>query len=254
MANRSAMTGPLRLPRVIGHRGAAGCAPENTLAGFRQARALGCAWVEFDVRLTADRQPILLHDERLERTTSGRGKAKNLQLSEIRRHDAGSWFGPDFADERVPTLDGALAVLEEEGLAANVEIKPSRGEAYETGKIAAETVARLWPERGVATLISSFLPAALAAAKATAPSLPRGLLFRALPKNWRRRAEELACVSIHLDHRRLSPAVVAEVNSLGYLLLAYTVNDATRARMLFDWGVAAVFSDVPHMILAGTEP
>lgn len=244
------MPGPLRLPRVIGHRGAAGCAPENTLAGFRRARALGCRWVEFDVRLSADRHPILLHDERLDRTTSGRGKAGRLPLAEIRRYDAGGWFNPAFAGERVPTLEAALAVLEEEGLAANVEIKPARGEAGETGEIAAGTLAELWPERGWTTLISSFEPLALAAAKARAPNLPRGLLFRALPRNWRPLAEELGCVSIHLDHRRLSPAVVADVNSLGYLLLAYTVNDAKRARILFDWGVTSVFSDVPHMILA----
>jgi glycerophosphoryl diester phosphodiesterase len=248
------MTVPLSLARVIGHRGAAGCAPENTLAGFRRARALGCGWVEFDVRLTADRQPVLLHDERLERTTTGRGKACRLPLGEIRRHDAGSWFDPAFAGERVPTLEAALAILEEEGLAANVEIKPAPGEGWETGEIAVETLVRLWPGRTAVTLISSFLPQALAAAKAAAPGFARGLLFRALPRDWRRRAEALGCVSIHLDHRRLSPAVVAEVNSFGYLLLAYTVNDLTRARMLFDWGVASVFSDVPHRILAGTEP
>jgi glycerophosphoryl diester phosphodiesterase len=246
--------GRLALPRVIGHRGAAGCAPENTLAGFRRARALGCTWVEFDVRLSADRQPILLHDDRLERTTSGRGKAGRLTLAEIRRHDAGSWFDPAFAGERVPTLEAALAVLEEEGLAANVEIKPARGEAWETGAIAAETLLRRWPGGTAATLISSFLPQALAAAKMAAPDVARGLLFGALPRSWRRRAEALGCVSIHLDHQRLSPAVVAEVNSLGYVLLAYTVNDVERARLLFDWGVASVFSDVPHTILAGTQP
>jgi len=248
------MPGPLQLPRVIGHRGAAGCAPENTLAGFRRARALGCRWVEFDVRLSADRHPILLHDGRLDRTTSGRGRAGRLSLAEIGRHDAGRWFDPAFAGERVPTLEAALAVLEEEGLAANVEIKPARGAAWETGAIAAGTLARLWPERGWATLISSFEPPALAAAKARAPNLPRGLLFRALPGNWRPLAEALGCVSIHLDHRRLSPAIVGDVKSLGYLLLAYTVNDATRARMLFDWGVTSVFSDVPHMILAEAQP
>ena len=246
------MTDALSLPRVIGHRGAAGCAPENTLAGFRRARGLGCAWVEFDVRLTADRQPILLHDARLERTTGGRGRASRLPLAEIARHDAGSWFDPAFAGERVPTLEAALTVLEEEGLAANVELKPARGAAWETGRIAAETLARLWPQRGSRALFSSFRREALAAAKASAPGFPRGLLCRALPRGWRRLAEGLGCVSIHLDHRRLSPAIVAEVNSLGYLLLAYTVNDATRARMLFDWGVASVFSDVPHIVLAGT--
>src|SRR5271167_1963256 len=91
------------LPPVIGHRGAGGCAPENTLAGLRKAKELDCRWVEFDVRLTADGQLILLHDERLERTTDGSGKARSLPLSMIRRHDAGGWFGPSFTGERVPT-------------------------------------------------------------------------------------------------------------------------------------------------------
>ena len=77
------------LPPVIGHRGAAGCAPENTLAGLRKAKELKCGWVEFDVRLTADRHPILLHDERFERTTNGRGRAALLSLAEIRCYDAG---------------------------------------------------------------------------------------------------------------------------------------------------------------------
>src|SRR5882757_10846072 len=74
-------TAPLQLPPVIGHRGAAACAPENTLAGLRKAKALGCRWVEFDVRLTADNQPVLLHDNRLERTTDGRGRVSALSLA-----------------------------------------------------------------------------------------------------------------------------------------------------------------------------
>src|SRR5215472_7279977 len=76
------------LPLVIGHRGAAGCAPENTLAGLRKAKELGCRWAEFDVRLTADGQLILLHDERLNRTTNGRGKAALMALSMVRHYDA----------------------------------------------------------------------------------------------------------------------------------------------------------------------
>ena len=98
---------------MIGHRGVAGCAPENTLAGLRKASELKCRWVEFDVRLTADGQLILLHDERLERTTNGRGKAALLSLAMVQRYDAGRRFGASFRGERVPTLAEAVALLSE---------------------------------------------------------------------------------------------------------------------------------------------
>jgi glycerophosphoryl diester phosphodiesterase len=236
------------LPRVIGHRGAAASAPENTLAGFRKAKALGCQWVEFDVRLTADRQAVLLHDSRLERTTDGRGKVTALPLSAIRRCDAGGWFRPCFAGERVPTLAEAVSLLAELRLGANVELKAARGREAETGAAAADLLARLWPSELPVPLLSSFLPAALAAARACAPGIARGILFRVIPKNWRALAEGLACTTIHADHRRLSPAVVAGIRGSGYSLLAYTVNDPRRASTLFDWGVAAVFSDVPQLL------
>ena len=100
---------------MIGHRGAAGCAPENTLAGLRKAKELDCRWVEFDVRLTADSQLILLHDERLERTTDGRGKAALMPLDRVRGYDAGYRFGDDYRGERVPTLAEAIGVLERAG-------------------------------------------------------------------------------------------------------------------------------------------
>ena len=119
-------TGPW-LPLVIGHRGAAGEAPENTLAGLRRAHAVGCKWVEFDVRMTADGELILLHDDRLERTTDGRGKARKLSLAAIRRFDAGAWFDPQSVGEPVPTLCEVIAVLSELGLGANIELKSERG-------------------------------------------------------------------------------------------------------------------------------
>jgi len=241
----------LDLPPVIGHRGAASCAPENTLAGLRQAGALGCRWVEFDVRLTADGELILLHDDRLDRTTDGRGKARALTLSAIRHRDAGSWFDWSFAGERVPTLAEAIAVLAELGLGANIELKAERRCAAETGAAAAELLTRLWPSHLPAPLISSFVAEAVAAARDCTPAIARGLLVRAVTRNWRRHADSLGCTIINADHRLLRPAVVAEIRKAGYPVLAYTVNDAARARELFDWGVSAVFSDVPHLILAG---
>jgi len=238
------------LPPVIGHRGAAACAPENTLGGFRRARALGCRWVEFDVRLTADGELILLHDERLERTTDGSGKACAQPLATIRRHDAGGWFGPAFAGEIVPTLAEAVGVLGELGLGANVELKAARGREAETGAAAADLLRRSWPPHLPAPLISSFLPTALAAARDHAPEIARGLLVRAVPRHRRLLAGSLGCVSVHAEHGHLRPGIVAEMRESGYSVLAYTVNDPARARELFAWGVTSVFSDVPHMILA----
>src|SRR6185437_12837650 len=113
------------LPSVIGHRGAASSAPENTLGGMRRAHALGIRWVEFDVRLSGDGHCILLHDDAVDRTTDGTGEAAALDFAALRRLDAGSWFSPDFAGERIPTLEETVALLGVLGLGANVEIKPA---------------------------------------------------------------------------------------------------------------------------------
>jgi len=238
------------LPPVIGHRGAAGCAPENTLAGLRKAKELDCRWVEFDVRLTADGQLILLHDERLERTTNGRGKAGLLPLAAVRRYDAGCRFGAAFRGERVPTLAEAVTVLGELGIGANIELKAARGREAETGAVAAALLCRLWPSQLPAPLVSSFLQEALAAVEARASRIARGILFHAVPRNWRVLAEKLGCAAIHVDHRSLHPGLVAEIREEGYPLLAYTVNDPVRAHTLFSWGVTSVFSDVPHILPA----
>jgi glycerophosphoryl diester phosphodiesterase len=236
------------LPPVIGHRGAAAHGPENTLAGLRKAKALGCRWVEFDVRLTADGQPVLLHDNRLERTTDGRGRVSALSLAAVRRHDAGRWFHSSFAGERVPTLEEAVMLLAELGLGANVELKAARGKEAATGGVVAELVARTWPADPTRLLISSFQQGALAAARDRAPHIARGILFRRVPKNWRKVAAGLGCVTIHADQQRLRPAVISEIRRAGYPLLAYTVNDPERAKILFDFGVKSVFSDVPDRL------
>jgi glycerophosphoryl diester phosphodiesterase len=238
-----------QFPSVIGHRGAAGCAPENTLASLRRAKELGCRWVEFDVRLTADGHPVLLHDDRLDRTTDGRGRVSALSLAAVRLRQAGGWFDPAFAGERVPTLEEALMLLSELGLGANIELKAELGREVATGTIVADLVARTWRSTPSELLISSFRPGALGAAAARAPEISRGILFHVVPKDWRSVAHRLGCATINAAHRHLHPELVSEIRRAGYPLLAYTVNDAARARALFDWGVTSVFSDVPQRLL-----
>ncbi len=99
------------LPRVMGHRGAAAQAPENTLAGLRRAAELGARWVEFDVRLTGDGVPVLFHDDLLKRTTGAAGAMATTDYDSVARLDAGAWFGAAFAGEPVPSLEAAVALL-----------------------------------------------------------------------------------------------------------------------------------------------
>jgi glycerophosphoryl diester phosphodiesterase len=245
------VTAPRRWPRVIGHRGAALSAPENTLAGFCMAAALGIAWVEFDVRLTSDGRCILLHDDTLDRTTSGSGPAAALTFDEIRRLDAGGWFGADFVGQHVPSLEETIDLLAELNLGAVVELKPHAGAEAATGRAAALVVAERWPAHRESPLISSFKPSALAAARAVAPQLSRALLVGAVPRGWQRQLEALDGVALHADQRRLDAATVASVRDADVPLFAYTVNLAERAAELFSLGVNGVFSDCPERVSEG---
>ena len=240
-----------RWPRIIGHRGAALAAPENTLAGFCMAAALNVEWVEFDVRLTSDGRCILLHDDTLDRTTNGRGPAARLTFEEVRRLDAGTWFGPDFAGQPVPGLEETIGLLAQLNLGAVVELKPAPGAETETGRAAAAVVAERWPAALPPPVLSSFKPAALAAAREVAPHLARALLVGAVPRDWRRQVEALDCGMLHVDQRRLDQPTAELVRDAGLPLFAYTVNLPQRAQELFSWGVEAVFSDCPDRVAQG---
>jgi glycerophosphoryl diester phosphodiesterase len=239
------------LPPVIGHRGAAALAPENTLAGLRAAAAAGARWVEFDVKLTADGTPVLMHDETLERTTDGRGKVAATPAATIAALDAGAWFGAGFAGERVPTLIEAIGELGRLGLGANIEIKPCRGREAATAAAVVEVVARHWPAALPAPLISSFAPKCLAVARDRAPALPRGLLVRRLPRDWRRQVDALGCASINLGQGFASRRAIAAVRAAGLRVVIWTVNEPVAARRLLAAGADAVITDRPEAVLGG---
>jgi glycerophosphoryl diester phosphodiesterase len=233
----------LGLPRLIGHRGAAAVAPENTIASIRRASQLGASWVEFDVKLTREGVPILMHDDRLERTTSGRGCVADHTLAAIRELDAGAWFAPAFAGEAVPTFEDALAACAELGLGINVEIKPCPGREEETAHAALDVLRTHWAADRSRPLISSFAHLCLAVAREQAPDLPRGYLCSRLPRDWTAELERYGCATLHADHRRIRGAQLAELRAAGVPVLLYTVNDPRRVQKLLELGVTAVFTD-----------
>ncbi len=227
------------MPPVIGHRGAAGLAPENTLAGFRRAAASGCRMVEFDVRLSADGVPVVIHDDDLARTTDGTGPVAARTVAALRRLDAGAWFAPAFAGERIPTLGEALSACAALGLGVNIEVKGGG----ETAGPAIAVAKASWPADLPPPLISSFDDTALAVAAERAPDWPRGLLVEVVPKDWRRRAEISGCAAVHVDAAALEVEAVAGIRGAGYAVLAYTIADRARAEILWSQGVVSVFTD-----------
>lgn len=237
------------LPFVIGHRGAAAYAPENTLAGLREAEARGVSWVEVDVHLTRDGVPVLMHDPTLDRTTDGAGPVSEATYEAISALDAGTWFDPRFGGEPVPTLAAAIRAAADLGLGMNIELKPAAGLADALAHAVLACLEFSWRHSTVPPILSSFDRDVLAALHRRGPSYPLGYLTKSLGRGWREEASGLGCRSVHVRHGNLNADRAAAVKLAGFALLAYTVNAPRRAAKLAEWGVDAVFSDTPDTVL-----
>jgi glycerophosphoryl diester phosphodiesterase len=234
------------LPRWFAHRGGGSLAPENTLAGIRLAARLGYRAVEFDVMLSADGTPLLIHDETLERTTSGAGQVGDTPDAVLFALDAGD-------GERIPRFAEAAVLCRELGLLANVEIKPATGHEVATAEVVARLTANLWRGAEIQPLISSFSLAALEVARDLVPEIRRGVLFEAPPADWRAALRRLQAVSLHCDADLLSDEVLAEARAHDIPVLCYTVNAEKQAKMLFARGVSALFTDRLDLFGADTN-
>lgn len=230
------------LPRVFAHRCGGALAPENTLAGLQLAAQLGCRAVEFDVMLSADGSPWLIHDETVERTTDGHGRVCEMRDADLARLDAGARYQGGLGATPLPSLQMAAVMCRELGLMVNVEIKPATGFEQVTGEVVAQQVLELWRDVPL-PLVSSFSETALVAARRLAPALPIGVLWTCPPADWRQRVAALGAFSLHCAAHALSDAVLAEARAAGIPVLCYTVNDPLEAEALFRRGVTAVFSD-----------
>lgn len=248
-------------PKIIAHRGMSALAPENTMAAFaacidHQVRAF-----EFDVDIIGDGSLICIHDDKLDRTTTGKGGYYNLDYSAIRKLDAGKWFDEKYTFERIPELASVIELMNHNQLDANLEIKPCQGGTVLREKLIqhiAVALRQLDPARGL--VISSFDTELLVmAAKAMperrfaglAPIEPDQPLLEQVG-TWLRLAAEFKASganleALHVDNEGLTAEAVAMIKDAGYQVRVWTVNTLERAAELAEWGVDAIFTDNAHL-------
>ena len=259
-------------PAIVAHRGGGILAPENTLAAMRCGHARGYRGVEFDVMLSQDGVPILMHDPILGRTVAGVGSIADYRAAQLLQMDAGTWFGTAFADEPVPSFAQVIEFCRAHDLWMNVEIKPVPGFEKATGAAVARMAQDYFASAGVSMsaasstapstastsapgtrqntapgtllpLLSSFSIEALVAAKSEAPDLPRGLLADRLPMDWREQLAITGAGSLHLNQRFLTAEAARAIKQAGVGLFCYTVNTISRAAEILEWGVDAFCTD-----------
>lgn len=229
-------------PIIIAHRGAAGEAPENTLASFRLAVEQGCDGIELDVHLSRDGEIIVIHDETVDRTTDGTGAVSGMTLEEIKRLDAGSWFHETFTGERIPTLEEVFAVVPGRVM-INVEIKRS-----ETGEMPVRLI-RLMKrcDRMASVVVSSFDHGCLLELKRLEPSIRIGLLYHQTPlepvdvKN----NFPADVYSLHPHGLLLTPTYAAESEANGFRVYPWTVNHREDMQKVLAAGVHGIITDFP---------
>jgi glycerophosphoryl diester phosphodiesterase len=236
------------VPAIEAHRGDPANAPENTLAAFERALGLGIAWIELDIHPAADGALVVIHDDTVDRTTDGSGAVCDLTVEELRRLDAGSWFAPRFAGERIPQLVEVFELVAPTDTRLNVEIK-----SPPAGFRVAPAVVDLLRQFGVEHqyVVSSFDLSALLEVRAIAPEIALALIGRGPEILEPVRRHGLAW--IHAQHGTLDEGIVAQAHAEGIGVDVWTVDDP---RMLATWtarGVDKLCTNRPAAMLAAAK-
>lgn len=235
------------MPRgsVIGHRGAAGLAPENTAPALLAASRAGAAWVEVDVRHSLDGVAIVFHDDRLSRCTDGFGAPELMRWSGLARLDAGAWFHPRFRGTRILRLDQLLEQAMSLGLGVNLELKPG---PHTDRERLVDLAASAVTAQGVPNwrlLLSSFDDRMLAAWRTRRPGDPVAVLCNRPDAAALRAAAHLETNRLNVSVSALNPGAVAALDRRGYRITAWTCNRPPAIRSLWKAGLHAVISDRP---------
>ncbi|WP_020648122.1 glycerophosphodiester phosphodiesterase [Solimonas variicoloris] len=219
---------------IIGHRGARGHAPENTLLALDTGIRLGAHWLEFDVQLV-DGECWLMHDLTIDRTTNGHGRLDALRAAQIRALDAGG-------GQAVPTLNEALDLVANRA-GVNIELKTWNGCAAAVARILRDYLADGWPAERL--LVSSFHHPELWEFHELLPEVPIGALVCGVPLDWAGPAAELGAAVLSVSSEFVDDKLIRDAHARGLRLYVYTVNDPEEMLRLRRMGVDGLFTDYP---------
>ena len=222
----------------IGHRGAMGYAPENTLKSVAKALELGTPWVEIDVYFV-DNHLVVIHDDRLERTTNGTGHVTEKTFSYLRGLDAGD-------GEKIPTLEEVLDVIAKRA-GINIELKGSNTAAPAV-KTLQDKVSEQWDIEKF--LVSSFNHHEIAMVKQLDNRIRIGALINGIPSNYAAFAQELGAYSVHQSLRFINDEFVRDAHRRGLKVFVYTVNSTEDIERMAALNVDGVFTNYPDRVLS----
>ncbi len=237
---------PAKRPIIAAHRGSSRLAPENTLAAFRRAVLDGADAIEFDVRLSRDGVPVVIHDAALGRTTTGRGFVRKHTLAELRRESAGAWFDERFTPERIPTLEEVLQEFSGR-IALNIELKASR---RERSSLLVERVCSLTAHfRPEGILLTSFNHRLILEVRKRNSRLATGFLLHGWQTLRRRVSSSRADVDyVVCAGTALRKAFVVNAHGKGKLVGEYTVNSKPRVMRALHYGIDVLITDEPATV------
>lgn len=241
------MTEPALLAKVIAHRGASGNAPENTLAAISVAHEAGAQCVELDASISSDNIPFVHHDDYLDRCTNGSGYLCAHDAATLDKLFANAGMSA-YANEPLPRLSAAIALLSTLQMGLNLEIKPTPGLEKPTALAVCDAIRDSWP-RDLPLVLSSFSREALAVARDTLPGAARALIVCAVPTDWHHQTQVLQCQNLHTAAPLTDETQAKDITASGLGLYCFTVNEADEARRLFAQGVHGVFTDYPEALI-----
>lgn len=228
------------------HRGASGNYPENTMLAFQKAIEQGCTGIETDVQMTHDGVLVLIHDERLSRTTTGRGYIKDFTYNEIRKFSAGMWFDKKYKNEYVPKVEELLKLAKEKNITINFELKTG---IVEYPGIEEKLIKMIYSyDMQDKVILSSFNHYSMVKCKEISKDIKTGLLYMAGLYKPYEYCRAVGADAIHPSYYSINEKVIKECRLAGVKVNPYTINDEEMMKKFVSYGVDGIITNYPDRL------